>query len=68
MIRVLLSALCSLQRRLSYLVTRRPEIWDCALTMLQMRPIPDEPTYTKTHMPSDLVVKSQAIDIAEHIS
>jgi hypothetical protein len=30
MIRVLLSALCSLQRRLSYLVTRRPEIWDCA--------------------------------------
>src|SRR5882672_7739097 len=32
MIRVLLSALCSLQRRLSYLVTRRPEIWDCALT------------------------------------
>ena len=34
MIRVLLSALCSLQLRLSSLVTRRPEIWDrapCAL-------------------------------------
>ncbi len=38
MIRVLLSALCSLQLRLSYLVTRRPEIWDCALYEVYISP------------------------------